>query len=81
LQSPPTAVIQLVADGPCDAKRPETFSDWLGVPAQTPPLVVLCRCGESPAKPFCDGTHAQVGFTDNKEDNRVLDRRDAYPGV
>jgi len=26
--------------------------------------VTLCRCGQSRNKPFCDGTHASVGFKD-----------------
>src|SRR5438093_3328518 len=34
-----------------------------GKPAE---VVVLCRCGGSATKPFCDGTHKRNGFQDGQ---------------
>ncbi len=40
-----------------------------GEPAETPRVYSLCRCGESDAKPMCDGTHARVEFSGEREDS------------
>jgi len=72
--------IQPQPDGPYLLTNVAGLHDWLGVPVPAPPQVALCRCGESALKPFCDGRHAEVGFTDGKDPERVPDRRDTYDG-
>jgi CDGSH-type Zn-finger protein len=44
------------------------------------PVVALCRCGQSANKPFCDGTHVGIGFTDDAVSGSEPDRRDSYAG-
>jgi CDGSH-type Zn-finger protein len=38
----------------------------VATPARTRKMktAVLCRCGQSLDKPFCDGTHVKTGFSD-----------------
>jgi CDGSH-type Zn-finger protein len=38
-------------------------SSWVeGERLQAGDSYALCRCGQSKNKPYCDGTHAHVGF-------------------
>jgi CDGSH-type Zn-finger protein/truncated hemoglobin YjbI len=75
---PPSIVIG--DDGPYLVTN-APVTDWLGVPLPDRPQLALCRCGESKLKPLCDGSHADVGFRDAKDPNRVPDRRDSYVGI
>lgn len=72
--------IQCVPNGPYVVTNVEHLQNSRGEPIAARPQMALCRCGGSRNKPFCDGTHAAIGFTSHKEADRVPDHRDTYPG-
>jgi CDGSH-type Zn-finger protein/truncated hemoglobin YjbI len=81
LQSSLPASIQTERDGPYLLTNVSDLRDWLGQQIPALAQVALCRCGESALKPLCDGSHAESGFTDAKDPDRVSDRLDAYVGA
>ena len=72
-----------------EPKVVENLQNSKGEPLSMVSGVALCRCGASNNKPFCDGTHATIGFSsENKipgDDNngteyKVIDKRKSYIG-
>jgi CDGSH-type Zn-finger protein/truncated hemoglobin YjbI len=80
IQSALPRAIAVATDGPYLVTNIEELDDWLGRGVAVPPQIALCRCGKSERKPFCDGTHAESGFSGVKDPDRVPDRRDTYVG-
>lgn len=72
--------IESAHNGPYIVTGLETFTNSQGETIETRTKMALCRCGASKNKPFCDGTHARIGFSDKKRDGRVADQRDVYEG-
>ena len=52
-----------------------------GEPCASVRGVALCRCGGSKNKPFCDGTHGTIGFTDKRVADDTQNRRISYAGM
>jgi CDGSH-type Zn-finger protein len=66
-------------NGPYLVKNLENLVDKRGS-IKTKETMALCRCGQSANKPFCDGTHAKIGFSSEKLAGRGEDKRESYVG-
>jgi CDGSH iron-sulfur domain-containing protein 3 len=62
--TPEAVVIKVRKNGPYKVTGPVTVIDADGNEYELPEGdgIVLCRCGGSATKPFCDGTHKRNGF-------------------
>ena len=72
--------VRIALDGPYLVTNIEQFTNWLGEKLPLTPQMALCRCGQSSTKPYCDGTHAETGFSGVKDPKRVPDKRAEYKG-
>ena len=68
------ATIEIAPGGPFLVKGLQLLFDSDGNPIpMDKDVIALCRCGASKNKPFCDGTHSDIGFSGDKE------RTETYP--
>jgi CDGSH-type Zn-finger protein len=56
--------IKVRKDGPYLVTGSCKVTDHEGKVIEVKESFVLCRCGASKNKPFCDATHKNVGFND-----------------
>jgi len=71
--------IKMVKDGPYIVKDLQNFSNNKGA-IVCKESIGLCRCGQSANKPYCDGTHKNIGFSSNNQSEPANDRLDSYQG-
>jgi len=72
--------ISFAPNGPVLVKDLKNLSNQHG-PIQTTETIALCRCGASANKPYCDGSHAKINFSSEKQSDRTEDKRETYRGV
>lgn len=72
--------IRVIANGPLVVKNLPSLRNARGEPMETKETLILCRCGLSAKKPFCDATHGKAGFSGENTADQSADRPDAYAG-
>ena len=73
-------VIEIIKDGPYIAYNVKLMLNSKGEEMETSSRMSLCRCGHSEDQPFCDGSHMDVDFDDEKKEDRVSDKVIKYEG-
>jgi CDGSH-type Zn-finger protein len=73
-------VIECMPDGPYVVRNLGDLRRAGGEPMATTAVVALCRCGGSANKPFCDGSHSRIGFSDQKLADAAGDSPASYRG-
>ena len=61
-------------NGPYLIQGTVTLLDAEGNRFEAGDTIVLCRCGQSNTKPFCDGTHERVDFAAASRAQQLLAR-------
>jgi CDGSH-type Zn-finger protein len=56
--------VKALKNGPYEVSGGAKLFDYQGKEYQEDQIdpLYLCRCGHSKTKPFCDGTHKEIGF-------------------
>ena len=75
------ARIRVIPNGPYLVSGEIAVHEAAGPLRKSTGTCTLCRCGGSRTKPFCDGTHARIGFegTESADHGLIADRRKSYP--
>ncbi|MCZ6751793.1 MAG: CDGSH iron-sulfur domain-containing protein [Acidobacteria bacterium] len=75
---PPKPTITPAENGPYVVKGLENLRNSRGGKLPTEEVFALCRCGGSANKPYCDGAHSKIGFSDAQLEGRVEDKRESF---
>lgn len=72
--------IDVLDDGPFIVDNLPRLSNSEGKLIEVDDKVALCRCGASGNKPFCDGSHKDIGYSGKREIEKPLHNEKAYEG-
>lgn len=72
--------IDIMENGPFIVHQVEEMTDADGNVYEKKTKMALCRCGASANKPYCDGTHAKIGYSGARETDRDLNKERDYQG-